>query len=206
MFRLADDPTIVDFMRAHSFATLVSTGEDGVPVATHIPLVVDRGGDAIVLRGHLARANPQWRTFAADRDVLAIFQGPHAYVSPTAYDSRLSVPTWNYTAVHAYGRAALVTDPAEVEEALMSLVAQYESTYRAQWDSLPERYRSGMKQGLVAFTLRVARIDAAWKLSQNRTPEERARIGAALAASGDPDASAVAGLMTRIAAQAGLGP
>jgi len=100
-FREDDQATLVAFMRAHSFATLVSV-VDGTPFATHLPLVISEESGQILLVGHLAKANPHWRALTAS-DSLVIFQGPHAYISPSLYEKRESVPTWNYIAVHAYG-------------------------------------------------------------------------------------------------------
>jgi transcriptional regulator len=144
-FRVEDLDELVAFMRAHSFITLVSI-LDGVPFASHVPVVVRRDGDAVTIHGHLARANPHWHAFAAGES-LAIFTGPHAYISPSHYDQRESVPTWNYIAVHAAGpvRELHAADgPEALEDEVRAVIRAYEGAYEQQWDSLSERYRAGM--------------------------------------------------------------
>lgn len=195
-FEEHDPSVLVDFIRANSFGTVVST-VDGVPVATHLPVTLRLSGNQLYLRGHFARANPQWRQIAAAQ-ALFIFSGPHAYVSPEHYLKRESVPTWNYLAVHAYGEVRLIPhDSPELEELLAELIAEHEAAYQARWDSLPERYREGMKQGVVGFEARVLRLEGAAKLSQNKTPLERARIAASLLASPRPEAQATGAEMKR---------
>jgi transcriptional regulator len=173
-----------EFMRRFSFAVVVSVSE-GRPVATHLPLTVKVEGDLVLLRGHFAKANPQWRDIEGS-EVLAVFNGPHAYVSPRHYDAFESVPTWNYLAVHAYGEARVSRDPAANEELLYELIGANEPGYRDRWEQLPERYREGMLRGIVGFELRVTRLEGKAKLSQNKTEEERRRIAEALASSEDP--------------------
>jgi transcriptional regulator len=194
-FRDDDTSRLVRFMRRNAFATLVTQG-DGGPLATHLPLAVAHEGDGIVLRGHVARANPQWRAFAAG-DVLAIFAGPHAYVSPTHYDRRESVPTWNYVAVHAYGTARTVDDEGEVRALLEELIGLHERSYRAQWDALPGAYRRKMTAGVVAFEVEVTRLEGAAKLSQNKSREEQRRIAEALTAGEDAAARETGAEMMR---------
>lgn len=192
-----DDPVILtEFMRAHNFATLV-TVVDGAPFATHLPLVVQASAEGVTLLGHVARANPQWQTLAEQREALAIFAGPHAYVSPTLYEQRQSVPTWNYIAVHAYGPVRPLTALDEAEAVLQQLIARHEPPYQAQWADLPERYRIGMLNGIVAFTLTVTRLEGKFKLSQNRAPGEKRNLIAALEALGQPDSLELAGRMRR---------
>lgn len=192
-----DDPVILaEFMRAHNFATLV-TVVDGVPFATHLPLVVQAAAGGVTLLGHVARANPQWQTLAEQREALAIFAGPHAYVSPTLYEQRQSVPTWNYIAVHAYGPVRPITAPDEAEAVLQQLIARHEPPYQAQWAELPERYRTGMLHGIVAFGMTVTRLEGKFKLSQNRAPGEQRNLIAALEALDQPDSLELAGRMRR---------
>ncbi len=182
-FRDDDTTNLVGFMRRHDFATLVSN-HDGMPLATHLPLLVTHVGDAITLHGHVARANPQWRSLAS-QDVLAVFTGPHAYVSPSLYERRESVPTWNYLAVHAYGTVRLVEGVDEVTGMLDALIERHEHAYRAQWDDLPEAYRGRMMDGLVGFEMTVMRLHGAAKLSQNKSRAEQRRIALALLESDD---------------------
>jgi len=184
MYQENDKERLLEFMRRFSFAVVVSVSE-GRPVATHLPLTVKVEGDLVLLRGHFAKANPQWRDIEGS-EVLAVFNGPHAYVSPRHYDAFESVPTWNYLAVHAYGEARVSRDPAANEVLLYELIGANEPGYRDRWEQLPERYREGMLRGIVGFELRVTRLEGKAKLSQNKTEEERRRIAEALASSEDP--------------------
>lgn len=171
-FEIRDRAEMIAFMRRYNFATLV-TAPDGKPTATHAPLAVRENGGGITLVGHLSKAGlPVLFT-----DVLVIFTGPHAYVSPSLYESKLSVPTWNYTAVHAHGTARVV----DTEPALMELVDAVEPAYRAQWDALPPEFREKMMAGVVAFEIRVVRLEGKYKLSQNRPPADRRRVAESFA-------------------------
>jgi transcriptional regulator len=125
-FRVEDEEVLADFIGRYGFATLV-TAADGSPFATHLPITYDRDGGKLV--GHMARANPQWRAFEAGGEVLVMFQGPHAYVSPSYYASDFAVPTWNYAAVHVYGVAKAITE----EEQLGRIVDRYESGRSVPW-------------------------------------------------------------------------
>jgi len=171
------------FMQANSFAVVVSN-HDGRLTATHIPLTLSQHGDDLRLHGHFARANRQWKTLAA-QEVLVIFSGPHAYVSPSHYDEYESVPTWNYVVVHAYGQMDIIMQeeqPERLEALLVELIEANEPGYLAQWESLDGRFRDGMKQGIVGFEIPVTRIEGKAKLSQNKTHMEQARIAATLMA------------------------
>jgi transcriptional regulator len=183
-FRLEDREAILALMRDNAFAVLVSSGEAGLHVS-HIPFVVDDEGGDIRLLGHLARNNPHWQALEAAREVVAIFQGPHAYVSPGWYEQQPSVPTWNYAVVHAHGTVEPMQE-AELHELLMRLSAAYEAGREKPWkmSDLPPAYVSGMLQQIVGFTLRVERLEAKFKLSQNR-PAEIPRVIAALEAEGE---------------------
>lgn len=141
--RVDDQAQLLAFMQIHSFATLVSL-VNGQLFASHLPFVVVAQADQILIRGHLAKANPHWQELATQREVLVIFQGPHAYISPTHYEKWESVPTWNYIAVHAYGSARLIQDEAGQLATLAQLIAATEPAYQRQWDSLPDKFRNGM--------------------------------------------------------------
>jgi len=176
-----DLATLFAFMHAHSFTTFVSMVE-GVPVATHLPVTVSLHGDTVVCHGHFAKANPQWRAIESQSNLL-MFTGSHAYISPTHYEKVESVPTWNYIAVHAYGRARLMHSesaaPALVR-VISDLIAQHEPSYQAQWDGLPDKYRDGMLNGVVGFELAFDRLEGKFKLSQNKTAGEQQTVVAAL--------------------------
>ncbi len=182
--RVDEQAQLLAFMQAHSFATLVSLVQ-GEMFATHLPLVIVADGEQITLRGHLAKANPHWQEWATQREVLVIFQGPHAYISPSHYEKWESVPTWNYIAVHAYGAVQLVQDEAGLLATLSELIASTEAPYQAQWDSLPDKFRTGMLNGIVAFQITVTRLEGKFKLSQNRPIGDQQRVATALASASD---------------------
>jgi len=172
------------FMKANSFATFISI-IDGEPVAIHLPLTISQQGESIICHGHFAKANPQWRVIESQSN-LVIFSGPHAYISPTHYEKVESVPTWNYVAVHAYGRARLMhaeSDAPQLLRVIADLIAQHEPSYQAQWDGLPDKYRDGMLNGVVGFELVIDKLEGKFKLSQNKTDGELHSIVDALSAS-----------------------
>lgn len=192
-FAVDDRAALLNVMREHSFATLV-TVQDGRPFATHLPVLIDadRGAHG-VLSGHLARANPQWRHLE-DAEALVIFQGPHAYVSPAWYGAaQPNVPTWNYIAVHAYGPARIITDPEAVAGHLRALVDAHESG-DSGW-TLDPAYSARLQAGVVAFELEIASLEGKFKLSQNKPPAARAGVAAALTASPRDHERAVAAAM-----------
>jgi transcriptional regulator len=196
--QIEDRGALLAYMRAYSFAALTSAGPGGL-MATHLPFVIeDAGGEGdgrITLLAHMAKANPQWRDFAAGPEAMVIFMQPHAYVSPRFYDGRQNVPTWNYVAVHAYGRPVLIEERAAKLELQKKLIRQHDSGYLAQMDELPESYLDGKLAAIVSFSLAVARIDARYKLSQERKAAERERIERELEAGGDSVAAETARLM-----------
>jgi transcriptional regulator len=182
-FRVDDAEALAAFMERNAFATLV-TVRDGAPFATHLPVLVDRADDVLTLTGHMARANPQWRTLW-DQEALVMFGGPHAYVSPSWYGDPKSVPTWNYATVHVYGRARLVEDSEAVYDILRRLTQREERGATAPWriESLPPDYVATMMQGIVAFTIVASRVEGKYKLSQNRTDDDRESVAKKLSAS-----------------------
>lgn len=190
--RMHDREEILAFMRAHSFATLVSWSPGG-PVATHVPLVLEVRDDVLVLTGHLARQNTQAATFDGVAPHLAIFTGPHAYVPAALYEDAQEVPTWNYIAVHATGPVTPVTigrDRARMEDMMHGMIDTYDPAYHAQYAQLGDKFRDGMLHGIVAFELVVTTLEGKAKLSQNRNPHDQAAVLAHLLASDDPAARA----------------
>jgi transcriptional regulator len=183
-------------MAAHSFATLISPHADD-PAVTHVPLLLEPGGRLGILTGHFARGNPHCALLESS-EALAIFHGPHAYVSPAWYATHPSVPTWNFAAVHARGRARLVHDADALGEIVRKLVAYYESGRRDPWQmQLPDDYRDQMLQGIVGFHIEITGLTGKFKLSQNRPRKDRALVIEALAA-GNPPEQELAGLMRRV--------
>jgi transcriptional regulator len=190
-FRIDDRESMLAFVEKYAFGTLVSSGSGGLHVS-HIPFVVDRGDDGKTrLLGHVARANEQWTALEGAQHLVAIFQGPHAYVSPTWYVTHPSVPTWNYAVVHAHGKARLM-DEAELHELLMRLSSIYEAGNAKPWkmSELPADYVSVMLKAIVGFEIEVERLEGKFKLSQNR-PVEVPRVVAALESGGEPELAAL---------------
>lgn len=181
-------------MRENGFATIV-TAADGVPFASHVPVLVDGNpaAGALKIRGHFARANPHWKQLANGGPVLVIFHGPHSYVSPSWYADPQNVPTWNYAVVHAHGRAALLA-PADLRILLTDLVDAHERETEQPWrlDSLPAEYVDRLLGAIVGFEIAVERLEGNMKLSQNRTADDQRRVRDRLAASTDPAARDVA--------------
>lgn len=191
-----DDPALLlEVMRAYSFATLVNH-EDGKVVANAIPLLAEQGTQGIQLHGHCAYQNP-FAKLPELSEVLAIFHGPHAYVSPLNYSRMPSVPTWNYVAVHAYGRIRWVEDVAHTEATMQRLVAHYDVDYLPQYMSLPDEYKNKMFAAIRAFVIEVTQIEGKFKLNQNKTAADRLGVYAAQR-EGSPDEQALAVWMERL--------
>jgi transcriptional regulator len=136
----------------------------------------------------MALGNPQWRTLQPEREVLVLFQGSHAYISPSWYEEELSVPTWNYAAVHAYGRPRLITDHSALYLHLKTLIATHEAQFANPWqfEHLPIEYIESLMQGVVGFEMDITRLEGKFKMSQNRSEAERTRICAELHATENP--------------------
>ena len=185
-FREENVEKLVEFMTTFSFATLVTT-VDGNPVASHVPLVTTLQEGVVKLTGHLAKANAQWQAFAHSES-LAIFSGPHAYISPSLYEKRENVPTWNYIAVHAYGKPQMITlaDAPEMMDAMIDkMVSFYEPGYKTQWHELSDGYRRGMMDAIVGFEIYVTRLEGKYKLSQNRSHFDQSNVAHSLVQDGD---------------------
>lgn len=195
------EPTGREIMQAHSWALLMTAGEDGAPMATHLSLLwQDDGTERGCLIGHMARANAHWKLFARPVESLALFWGPHAYVSPTWYTPGVKVPTWNYVTVHAYGRPQAIEDTEGALDVLAKLAALYEGTTADSWGlgRLPPGNAEAQTRGIVAFRMPLSRVETKLKLSQNRDMEDRQRVIARLEASDNQDAQATAAWMKRV--------
>ena len=184
---------VMDFMRANSFALLV-TGTGGALHGSHLPVMVQEREGGIVLDMHMAKNNPQWKEFFADEEVMVVFFGPHAYVSPRWYEEKVRVPTWNYAAVHAYGLPRMIEQEKDKHASQRRLVEAMDPKWLAQFDALPPEYVKGMLEGIVNFEIPVARLETRWKLSQNRGRREQELIAAELERSGDSGERALAAL------------
>lgn len=189
-----DTEKLVAFMKANSFAVLVNI-VDGSPWGTHLPFVVKEEGGRIMLYTHMSRVNGQWKAFGSDNEALVIFQGPHAYISPTSYEKQQNVPTWNYIAVHAYGKPEIISEHDKVITLLEDMINNYESSYFNQWKSLSVEYVNNMVKGIVTFQIEVTRLEGKYKLSQNKTVNEQHNIIGKLKQSDDPAAQGVAAVM-----------
>lgn len=195
-FREADFEKLIDFMRTNSFATLISI-QNSKPVASHVPLVVTVDAEQVKLSGHLAKPNPQWQAFG-ETEALAVFTGPHAYISPSLYEKHENVPTWNYIAVHAYGIPQIITlkdSPESMDKMIKEMLNTYSSEYKSQWDELSNDYREGMMNGIVGFEMIVTQLEGKYKLSQNRSHTDQHTVTHALLQSTDPDAQALGAAM-----------
>jgi transcriptional regulator len=193
-FAETDRDMLHAFIERHPFALLVSQHE-AEPFASHLPFLLQRDEGPIgTLVGHMAAANSQWRT-AEGQSVLVVFSGPHAYISPAWYGAPLTVPTWNYVAVHAYGTFRAVLDPELLTEIVRDTVAVYEEPGSAwKLDTQGDFFRKLLPQ-IVGFRIELTQIEGKWKLNQNHPPERRAKVAAALATKPDENSRAVADLM-----------
>jgi transcriptional regulator len=197
-FRETGLPVLHDFMRAHSFATVVTTHDDK-PFASHLPLFLEGAAGAQgALTGHMSRANPQWQDMQAGAEVLVIFNGAHAYVSPAWYAAKsMVVPTWNYMAVHAYGTARILTQD-ELVQTLHTLVDENESTYAQPWQlEMTQEMREKMLGAIVGFEIVLGSIEGKFKLSQNRPAEDRINVIQQLSGQADADSLRVAAQMSK---------
>lgn len=183
-FAETDMPTLYQFMRDHNFAVFVTHSAGSELVASHLPFMVDE--ERGVLKAHLARANPQWKAFDGS-EALVIFQGPHAYISPSWYETQPSVPTWNYATVHAYGVPQILDDAGTTHAMLAELVENHEHGRDPAWEmKLPDDYYAKMAQAIVVFELPISRIEGKYKLSQNRSEADQQSVIAHLSQSTDP--------------------
>ena len=193
-----DPETLAAVIADYNFGTLVSAGPQGL-FATHLPFVADPARPRELLHAHMAKANPHWRDFTDGADALAIFQGPHAYISAAWYATRPKVPTWNYIAVHVYGRVRLRTEPQEVLETLALTVRHQEAGRAEPWrmEDQPPSFITGMAKGVVALELEVARMEGKAKLSQNVARADQEGAIAGLLREGDEASVATAEAMHR---------
>ncbi len=195
-FRVDDRALAIEIMLAHPFATLVSV-LDGEPAITHLPLHAVQDGAELQLIGHIARANGHGSAFDG-RKATAIFNGGNAFISPSLYATREAVPTWNYIAVHVTGRVERMDDSEAKERVLKTLIDRHDIAYRAQWDEeLSAAYKERQKGAIVGLRLHAERVQAKFKLSQNRPAEDQRRVRAAMEA-GDGAARALAAWMQRL--------
>lgn len=198
-FRVEEPAELFRFLNAHPFATLISATEAGL-MATHLPFLIDEEEGGVALRSHIARANPHWKHFGAG-EALIVFQGADAYISPAWYSQHPSVPTWNYAAVHAYGTPQLVEGEG-LRETVLRMSATFEANESEPWKpDLPPAYLEGMLKGIVGLEIKTTRLEGKYKLSQNRSEEERIQIVRALKGRNDAKSLEVAAEMERLLTQ-----
>jgi len=190
--QVTDRHLLIEAMRAYSFAILFGPQLQ----ATHLPLIVKDEGEHGLLLGHFAKANPHWEALAG-QETLVVFPGPHSFVSPSLYIEPLSVPTWNYIAIHAYGTLELVEDHSAKNTLVEELIHVHDSVYLDQWRGMSDGYRRTMLGGIMGFRIPIARIEGKFKISQNRASAERENVRRAQAA-GSSDEQELARWMERL--------
>jgi transcriptional regulator len=183
--RVEDRRKINAFIHAHGFATLV-TGQSGVLCANHLPVLLAESANGWgTLRSHMARANEQWRDLVSGQETLCIFSGPHSYISPSWYIMQHTVPTWNYAAIHVYGIPTIMDDVA-LKKIVFDTTEKYESSMPKPWRiPLSEREVDAMLKAIVGFTIEITRVEAKFKLGQNRSQEDQESMLKALQQSTD---------------------
>jgi transcriptional regulator len=194
-FAEADLTRLHDFIERYSFGLLMSQ-VDGRPFATHLPFLLERmSGPHGTLVGHVAWANPQWRQ-TAGQTALAIFAGPHAYISPTWYEAEHVVPTWNYAAVHVYGRVEIIQDEGALLEIVQNSVRVYEGTMPRPWTfDAAGPFVERLLAQIVGLRIEIETVEGKFKLSQNHPAERRRKVVGALQQSGGDNALAIAAMM-----------
>ncbi len=195
-FNARDRSLACELIRAHPFASLISTDDAGLPFVTHLPLHLQEQGEALVLLGHVAKPNPHWRYLQARPTAVVTFLGPHAYMSPKVYPDLARVPTWNYLAVHCNVQATLIDDPLAKDRLLKQLIADHDPSYAEQWRGLGEEFVHRMLAGIMAFELEVSELQCKLKLNQHR-PEAHAAMKC-IYASGNENERALAEWMKRL--------
>lgn len=190
-----DQNEVIEFMKRFSFATII-TANNNLPIASHLPFIVNKDNNQIILISHFAKLNEQWKEIEKNT-CLVIFTEPHAYISPKHYDKSQNVPTWNYISVHAYGIGRLVLENERITEILEHTIENYEKAYKQQWDILSDEYKTNLKKGIVVFEIVVNDIQAKKKLSQNRTNSEKEKIISSLASSSITNEQMIAHYMNK---------
>ena len=193
-FKIEDENVMFDVMEKYSFATLFSQHNDQ-PYATHLPLTIDRENK--VMYGHFARPNKQWQD-AQNQLILTVFQGPHCYISPSWYETKEAVPTWNYVAVHVYGKLEIIDEPSVIHDSFEKMVVKYEKESSSYClNEVDDELIAGMMKGIVAFKIHISKMEGKAKLSQNHPIERRQRVIEQLEVSLDQEEQRIAQLMKK---------
>lgn len=191
-FKITDKKIAYEIMKENSFATIFSQ-HNGMPFATHLPLILNK--DHTYIYGHFARPNAQWKDIQ-NQTVLAVFYGPHCYISPSWYETNKAVPTWNYVTVHVYGEVELIDDENELVDSFHDMVSKYEasdSPYKLQ--EVDASYLAGMNKGVQGFKIKIDKIEGKAKLSQNHPQQRQERVIKQLEQSSNTDEQQIALLM-----------
>jgi len=173
----------IAFIKRFNFG-IITTSIDGIPIATHLPFVVSKKDNIMILTSHFAKANKQWEHICSKQN-LVVFNEPHSYVSPKHYNKLENVPTWNYISIHAYGKAQIITEKKEVYKVLEDMMDNFEPEYKNQWNTLSNEYKTKMSNGIVAFQIEISDLQTKEKLSQNKKENERRSIIDSFASSDD---------------------
>ncbi len=205
--KIDDHEKAFDLIDDYGFATVVTT-KNGVPWASHLPVLLDRGEDGGgQLRSHMARANEQWHHFDPGKEVLCIFHGPHSYISPSWYSSKIAVPTWNYATVHVYGFPSLEADMNGLRMILDDTTEKYEKHFEAPWRmDLPESTTQSLMEAIVGFRISITRIEAKFKLGQNRSEADQDGMLRCLESSKDAGARALGEFIRNDAGKTDISP
>jgi transcriptional regulator len=193
-FAETDTEKLFDFIEANSFGILFSQ-RNGQSFATHLPFLVEQSAESNGrLWGHLARANPHWHDL--EGEVLIVFPGPHAYISPAWYEEENVVPTWNYVAVHVYGQLSLMHDNEQLLKIVEDSAKFYEAARLAPWTlDTAQEYIHKLLKGIVGFKIEITRLEGKWKLNQNHSVARQERVVNALRQSLDQNSREIAQLM-----------
>ncbi len=193
-FKVSDKTKLFDFIRGNSFGILFSQEENG-PFATHLPFLVDENVGEGVLISHMAKLNPHWKNLN-NKDVLIVFSGPHAYISPTWYNEGNTVPTWNYVAVHVYGTVRIIDEKEEIVKLLDKTVKYYEASMRNPWNAkFDNKFIDGLMNGIVGFEISINKIEGKWKLNQNHSIERQQKLVEGLRTSNQYNSGEIASIM-----------
>jgi transcriptional regulator len=195
-FKKSDMTKLHDFIEKYSFATII-TNLGSRTIVSHLPLLLDRSrGKFGTLIGHLARANPQWKTFSENQNITCLFHGPHGYISAGWYVENVDVPTWNYAVVHVKGSGKLIEDSKSIDRILKATVDLHEQNLKPQWKfNMPEREKAELISVIVGFEIEISEIEGKLKLSQNRTEKDRQAVILALSEQQDDNSKALVAMM-----------
>jgi len=193
-------PVLHKLMEDQPFASLITVGSSGL-FASHIPMVLEQNGAMGCLKGHISRANTQWRDYSPSIEALAIFSGPQHYITPTWYPEKQEtgkvVPTWNYVVVHAYGYLKVVEDGEWLMAHLTKLTNIHEAGSRVPWKvgDAPADYIASQTKGIVGLEMAIERLEGKWKVSQNRSEQDRCGVARGLAELNTPESLAMKALV-----------